>query len=245
MEEPIYIYGRKPIEEALTQNQPIEKIFIRDDLGEKTLPKIFELASKRKIPITRVPERKLQSFAEGGNDQGIVGLLGSVPYLSFDEWIKNVDLMQNPLVLVLDEIEDPYNMGAIIRTAVASGVSGIIVGKHRQAPVSGVVYKTSAGTVGKASIVRVSNTNDAIRKLKDAGFWTVSLDMEGGSTLWNQDFQMPIACIVGNEGKGVREKTQALADFIVSIPMQNGVESLNASVSTALVMYEWARQNKS
>ncbi len=239
----IYIYGRHPIEEALTEEaERIEKIFVRDNLRDSQLSNIFELASQYRIPISHVPGSKLHELVGKVNDQGVVALMSKISYEDFGVWIDSVDTSSYPAVLLLDEIEDPGNLGAILRTAAAAGISAVLVPKHRQAPINATVYKTSAGTAGRIPIVRAGNLNQAILKLKDEGFWIGGLDMEGDQELWDLEVDRPLAFVIGNEGSGISQKTLEHCDYRFRIPMENKVESLNASVSAALLCYEWNRK---
>jgi 23S rRNA (guanosine2251-2'-O)-methyltransferase len=239
------LYGRHPIEETL-QNTPdkVEKIYIRDTAGGG-LSKIISLASQYKIPVQRVPGTKLYELVGGVNDQGVVAQISMVTYMELEEWLETVDIAANPVLMALDEIEDVANFGAILRTAAAAGVEGVMVPKHRQAPVNATVYKTSAGTAGRVPIIRVTNTNQALIKLKDRGFWVAGLDQSAKTTVWKQNLMMPLVVIVGSEGSGIRRKTLDHCDITLSLPMANGVESLNASVSAALLCYEIVRQKQS
>lgn len=239
----IYIYGRKPIEENLqTKAQRIEKIFVRDTLRDSQLSTIFDLASQHRIPISHVPGTKLNELVGNVNDQGVVALMSAISYQDFGSWLDKIDTADYPAILLLDEIEDPGNLGAILRTAAAAGIQAVLVPKHRQAPVNATVYKTSAGTAGRIPIVRVGNLNQAILKLKEEGFWIAGLDMEGDQKLWDLQVDRALAFVIGNEGKGIRKKTLEHCDYKFKIPMENQVESLNASVSAALMCYEWRRK---
>ncbi|HET6527843.1 MAG TPA: 23S rRNA (guanosine(2251)-2'-O)-methyltransferase RlmB [Balneolaceae bacterium] len=241
-----YIYGRNPIEEALkAEAERIEKIFVRDTLHDAQLSAIFDLASQHRIPISHVPGSKLFDFVGKVNDQGVVALMSAITYQDFGNWLDSVDVAGYPAILLLNEIEDPGNLGAILRTAAAAGMEAVLVPKHRQAPVSPAVFKASAGTAGKIPIVRVGNFNQAILKLKDKGFWIAGLDMAGDQNLWNLEIDRPFAFVIGNEGSGIRQKTLEHCDYKMKIAMENGVESLNASVSAALVCYEWRRKKGS
>jgi 23S rRNA (guanosine2251-2'-O)-methyltransferase len=244
MEENQIIYGRNPVEEIL-QNTPekVEKIYIKDTAGGG-LSKIIALASENKIPLQRVPGKKLFDLAGPVNDQGVVAQVSMVTYFELEDWLLQVQLKNNPVVLVMDELEDVANFGAILRTAAAAGIDAVIVPKHRQAPVNATVFKTSAGTAGRIPIIRVTNTNQAILKLKDVGFWVAGLDQDAETSLWQQDLRMPLVAIIGNEGKGIRRKTLDHCDFTLKLPMYNNVESLNASVSAALICYEVVRQRQ-
>jgi 23S rRNA (guanosine2251-2'-O)-methyltransferase len=242
MSDDLLLFGRKPVEEALKNNpDKIDKVYIRDSAGGG-LHLIITLASDHRIPVQKVPGSKLHELVGAVNDQGVVAQMSSITYVEFEEWIDSVNTSENPTLLILDELEDVANFGAILRTAAAAGVNAIIVPKHRQAPVNSTVYKTSAGTAGKVPIIRVVNINQTIAKLKDLGFWIVGLDQNAKTDLWKQDLMMPLGIIVGSEGKGIREKTLSHCDFTLKLPMAHQVESLNASVSAALICYEVVRQ---
>ena len=242
----IYIYGRNPIEEALnTEGDRIEKIFVRDSISDSQLSEIFELASQYRIPISHVPGSKLYELVGDVSDQGVVAVRSEVAYQDFGNWLDSIDTSTYPAILLMDEIEDPGNLGAILRTAAAAGISAVLVPKHRQAPVNATVYKTSAGTAGRIPVVRVGNLNQAIMKLKDEGFWIGGLDMNGDQELWDLEVDRPLAFVIGNEGSGISQKTLEHCDYKIKIPMDNEVESLNASVSAGLVCYEWRRKHQS
>lgn len=239
----IYIYGRNPIREALTNEaERVEKIFVRNSLSDSRLSTIFDLASQYRIPISHVPGTKLYELVGNVSDQGVVALMSKVSYQDLDEWLESLDTSDYPAVLLLDEIEDSGNLGAILRTAAAAGISAVLVPKHRQAPINATVYKTSAGTAGRIPIVRAGNLNQAIMKLKDEGFWIGGLDMDGDQQLWDLEVDRPLAFVVGNEASGISQKTLEHCDYTFKIPMENNVGSLNASVSAALLCYEWRRK---
>ncbi len=241
--ENIYIYGKNPVYEALKDEpERIDKIFVRNSLKDSAISEIFSLASNNRIPISHVPGAKLYDLVGSVNDQGVVALMSAVEYMDFGEWLSEINLEEYPGILLLDEIEDPHNLGAILRTAAAAGISAVLVPKHRQAPVNATVYKTSAGTAGKIPIVRVGNLNQCIMELKEEGFWIGGLDAAGDSELWDLEVDRPLAFVIGNEGSGIRQKTLEHCDYRITIPMYNKVESLNASVSAALISYEWRRK---
>ena len=241
-----FIYGRKPVEEFLKSTPgQVEKIYLRKGIQMNNISELLNLASQNRIPVTDVPGSKLYDLVGGVNDQGVVAAVSLAEYIEFEEWLEQLEPEKNMAVLLLDEIEDPHNFGAILRTAAATGISAVIVSKHRQAPVNSAVFKTSAGTVGKIPIVRAVNLNQAILALKEHRFWVAGLDLNGESLLWEQKFDVPMAFVIGNEGRGMRKKTSEHCDFLLTIPMQNNVESLNASVTAALVCYEWQKQKLS
>ncbi len=240
-----YIYGRKTVEEALkTDAEQVEKIFVRNNLSDSKFSAIFQLASQNRIPVSHVPGKKLYDLVGNVNDQGIVALMSEITYQDFGAWLDKIDTTDYPAILLLNEIEDPRNLGAILRTAAASGMEAVLVPKHRQAPVSPAVYKTSAGTAGRIPILRVGNLNQAILKLKDKGFWIAGTDAKGDNNLWDLQVDRALAFIIGNEGSGIRQKTLEHCDYIFKISMENKVESLNASVSAGLICYEWKRKHE-
>lgn len=241
-----FIFGKNPVEEQLTTSpEKIDKIYLKRDMGGSFVTKIRSLASTNRIPIVDVPGNKLFDLVGKVNDQGVVASIAQAEYLEFEDWLENFTPSKQSGVLLLDEIEDPHNFGAILRTAAAAGIDAIIVPKHRQAPVNATVFKTSAGTAGRVPIVRAVNLNQAMMKLKEKSFWIAGLDQDGDSLLWEQTFDVPMAFVIGNEGRGMRQKTGEHCDFLLSVPMMNNVESLNASVSAALVCYEWRKQKMS
>ncbi len=240
-----FIYGINPVVELLKGTpERIDKIFVRKNATLKKFDLIQSLASDYKIAINQVPVEKLDELAERKNHQGIVAAVSAVVYKNFTEWIDLIEIGNDTAVLLLDEIEDPQNLGAILRTAAAAGIDAVLVPKHRQAPVSGTVMKISAGTAGRIPIVRIGNANQTILELKDHGFWIAGLEQSGETSIWGQKYDVPMVFIIGNEGRGMRKKTTEHCDFLLSVPMQNDVESLNASVSAALICYEWRRQKE-
>ncbi len=242
--EKIYIYGRKPVEEML-RNDPgkLEKIFIRDSAYSGFL-KIKELADKNRVPVSKVPVEKINRLVGRVNDQGIVANVSSVEYLELLDWLYEQDLEQQPCLLALDGIEDPHNFGAIIRTATAAGINGILVPKQGQAPVSPVVHKTSAGTVGRIPIIRANTIDNALTDLKAAGFFIAGLDESSEEQAWNFDYKRPLVFLLGNEGEGIRKEHAKHIDGFLSLPMRNDVESLNASVSAGILLYEWMKHHQ-
>lgn len=238
-----YAYGVNPVEELLQRNpDSVDKIFVRENLSSPAFRNISNIASTYRIPVVHVPESKLIDLVGKVNHQGFVAAISEIQYREFEEWLEEIHPTSGTAVLCLDEIEDPHNFGAILRTAAAAGISAVIVPKHRQAPVNATVMKTSAGTAGRIPIVRAVNLNQAILSLKENNFWIAGLDQHAKTSIWGQSYDVPMAFVIGNEGRGMRKKTGEHCDFLLSLPMENGVESLNASVSAALICYEWKRQ---
>lgn len=258
-----FIYGKHPVLEFLAHSpKRAEKLYLRQGMPAQVFQEARKICEAHAIPLQFVPEPKLASVAgRKANHQGFVLKIATVPYLSLDEGlalvahsqpsppIKETDSKSTPTVhpaiLVLEEIEDPHNLGAMIRTATAVGLSAIIVSSSRQAPLSGAVMKASAGTLGLIPIIRVDEFSDALEALKDRGFHLTGLAMKGSHSLWDLELnEGPMAFVIGNEGAGLRKKTAEQCDFLVHIPMDARVESLNASVSASVICYEWSRQSR-
>jgi 23S rRNA (guanosine2251-2'-O)-methyltransferase len=241
----IYVYGKHAVREIASRTaKKISKLYFKHGLDKALVTEFETIAKKFSIPIQLVDERTLDTLSDEGVHQGIVAEVKPPDFIDIKDWLESIKDIKMPGVVILDEILDPHNVGAIIRTATAVGVHGIIVGKHNQAAISGAVYKTSAGTLGKIPLIEVTNINDTITKLKEHRFWVVGLDMNAPKTFWDEAYDAPMAFVIGGEGKGVRHHTFELCDLSVRIPMESAVESLNASVSAALVLYEWKRKNK-
>lgn len=238
-----FIYGRKPVLEAL-QNRAdeVEKIFLKNTVSVSSIQNIKDLADSNLIPISKVPQVKIQHLVGRVNDQGIVALISPIKYVDFFKWVEETDLRENPAVLLLDGTEDPHNFGAILRTAAAAGISAVLVPSQGQSPVTPVVFKTSAGTAGRIPLIRVHDANQGIKDLQLAGFEIYALDGHAETTIWDAEFKKPTAFLIGNEGAGLDKKLLQKVNGTLLIPMNNKVESLNASVSAALVCYEWKRK---
>lgn len=239
----IHIFGKNPIEEILMKKPSlVMRVYAKEHIPDFELSVLLPYLKKHKIPFVKVPERKLEQLAPRVSHQGFVAEIKEYPLEDMNDVLDTVDMNTNPAFLVLDEIQDPHNYGAIIRSAAAAGVSGIIVAKNNQAGITGTVFKTSAGALARVPIIQVSNIATTLLQLKEKGFWVAGLAMEGSVNYWQQDLRGPMVFVVGNEGHGLRDLTKKRCDYILSIPMEEGVESLNASVSAALLLYEWKRQ---
>ncbi len=245
MSDTDFIYGRNSVSGLMSKSpETIAKLYIRDSAKGKIIDDLKRDAAASRIPFQIVPGNKLFQMVGKVNDQGVVAQVSMGEYVELENWFTTIDISAKPIVLLLDEIEDAHNFGAIIRTAASAGVAGIIVGKHKQAPLNSTVFKTSSGTLPLLPIVRVTNISQAIDRLKEEGFWVCGTDQDADENYWQKDLNMPLVIIIGNEGKGMRYLTKKNCDFLVSIPMDEAVESLNASVSAALLCYEALRQRK-
>jgi len=244
-QEKFFIYGQKPVEELLkAKPKQIEKVYVRNNLQHETINKLKTICDQNRIPFLRVPGKKIFNLVGKVNDQGIVAQKSFIEYLNLIEWLQEQNLKTNLGVLVLDGIQDPHNTGAIIRSAAAAGISAVVVPKHGQSPINATVHKTSAGNLHKIPVIRSHDTKNAITDLKSAGFYIAGLSGRSKKSIWELDFKKPIAFIIGNEGEGIQPDIERKCDTLAYIPMKNNVESLNASVSAALISYEWMRKNQ-
>lgn len=245
-EEKVYediIYGRNSVLELLKSNKDINKIFI--ERGEKhgSINEIIARAKEQRIVTVEVEKSKLD-FMTSENHQGVVAVVPPFNYCEVED-ILEVAKSRNetPFIVILDGIEDPHNLGAIIRTAETAGVHGIIIPKRRSVAVNSTASKVSAGATSYMKIARVNNLNDTIKKLKDAGLWIIGTDGDAKTYYYNQDLTGPIALVIGSEGFGMSKLVKDNSDILVKIPMKGEITSLNASVAAGIIMYEVVKQN--
>lgn len=239
-----YVAGRNPVLEVLKTDKEIDKLYILKGDLQGSINKIIGKARDKNIVIQEVDKKKLDSLAGASNHQGVVALVTAYKYADIDDILQRAkDRQEDPFVIVLDGIEDPHNLGAIIRTAECAGVDGIIIPQRRSATVNQTVYKSSAGAVEHILIARVNNINREIENLKARGLWIFGADADGGDFYFKTDLKGPIALVVGNEGKGLSRLTKEKCDVLVKIPMTGKISSLNASNAAAILIYEVFRQN--
>ena len=237
------VEGRNAVLELLESGKDINKIFVEKGEKHGSIHKIIAMAKERRIIIVEKEKRQMQEMAQNQNYQGVIAIVPPFEYCEIEDILEEAEKRnEDPFVLILDGIEDPHNLGSIIRTAETSGVHGIIIPKRRAAAVNSTVAKTSAGAVEYMKIARVTNISDAIDKLKRAGLWICGTDINTEKYYYNQDLTGPIGIVIGNEGSGMSEKVRKNCDFLVKIPMKGKVTSLNASVSTEIVIYEALKQ---
>ena len=234
------IEGRNAVLEALKNNREIDSILVKKGEIEGSLQKIISIAKDRKIIIKTVDRKKLDELSTEKNHQGVIAFASNYKYYELEEVLEDFEPGKG-FFLILDEIEDPHNLGAIIRSAEAAGVDAIIVPKRRSAMVNASVEKTAAGATSLIKIARVSNLVQAIEKLQQKNIWIYSLDMAGESC-YKTDLRGNIALVIGNEGKGISRLIKEKSDHIIRIPMKGKIGSLNASVATAVVLFEANRQ---
>lgn len=235
------IAGRNAVMELLKSSKDINKIFIEKGEKHGSINEIIARAKEARIVTVEVDKSKLNIMAE--NHQGVVAVVPPFNYCEIEDILDYAkEKGEDPFILILDGIEDPHNLGSIIRTAETAGVHGIIIPKRRTVSVNATVAKTSAGATAYVKVARVNNINDSIRKLKDAGLWVIGTDGEANTEYYNQDLKGPIAIIIGSEGFGMSKLVKENADILIKIPMKGQINSLNASVSAGIVMYEVVKQ---
>lgn len=241
------IYGINPVREAIVAGKTINKLY--GSKGSKEIYEILKLAKTKGIVTVESDKIKLDRMITENNEklknsQGIVASVTDYTYYDVEDILEYANgLGEKPRVVILDKIEDPHNLGAIIRSAECMGIHGVIIQKRNACQVTDIVEKTAAGAVNYMRIVRVTNISQTIEKLKKAGLWIYALDMEGATDIYSTDLTGAIGIVVGNEGSGVSELVRKNSDGVIKIPMVGKTESLNASVSAAITMYEIARQN--
>lgn len=238
------VAGRNPVREALERGQTsFEKIYLQKGLEGRPIAEIRGLARTAGVPVQYVPQGRLNQLAGGAAHQGVVGLTAPVSYLDLDDLLTAVaaDLdavrEKKPLLLLLDEIQDPHNFGAILRSAVGAGVDGVIVPERNMAPLSATAVKSSAGAALQMPIARTGNLNQAIIQLKERGYWILGAAGEAEQTVWETDWDRPVGLVLGSEGSGLRRGVRDNCDELVSIPLRGHVESLNASVAAGILLF--------
>lgn len=237
------IEGKNSVLELLESGKDVNKIFVTRGEKHGSINKILGIAKERKIIVVEKDKKQMDEMAQEENYQGVIAIVPPFEYVEISDILEVAkERNEDPFVIVLDGIEDPHNLGSIIRTAETAGVHGVIIPKRRAVSVNSTVNKASAGAVEHMKIARVTNISDAIEELKQAGLWVCGTAVDTNKYYYNQDLTGPLAIVIGNEGKGIGEKVKKNCDFLVKIPMKGKVQSLNASVSTGIVVYEAVKQ---
>ena len=235
------VAGRNAVLELLKSDKDINKIYVSRGERHGSINEIIARAKEKRVVLVEVEMSKLDNMAE--NHQGVVAVVPPFNYCEIEDILdlaKEKD--EDPFILILDGIEDPHNLGSIIRTAETAGVHGIIIPKRRNVAVNSTVSKVSTGATAYVKVARVNNLNETIRKLKDAGLWVIGTDGDADTLYYNQDLKGPLAIIVGSEGFGMSKLVKENADILIKIPMKGKITSLNASVSAGIVIYEAVKQ---
>ena len=237
------IEGRNSVIELLESGRDINRILVAKGEKHGSIHKIIAMAKERKILINEIDRNKLNQMAQTPNHQGVIAIVPPFDYCEVEEILEvTKQKNENPFILLLDGIEDPHNLGSIIRTAETAGIHGIIIPKRRAASVNSTVNKVSAGAVSYMKIARVNNLNETIHYLKEQDIWICGTDADTKTEYTKQDYKIPIAIVIGSEGFGMSRLVKENCDFLVKIPMKGKITSLNASVSAGIIMYEVVKQ---
>lgn len=238
------IEGRNPVIEALKSGRPINKILLAGDIGRHTaVAQILNLSQARGIPVEYVTRRVIDESSTTSAHQGVIAYAAAKEYISLEDLLTiSRERNEPPLYCILDGIEDPQNLGAILRTAEASSIHGVIIRSRRAVGLTAAVAKASAGAIEYVPVARVSNISQTMVTLKRNGVWVVGIDPAGKIDYSQVDFMLPTAIVIGSEGKGLSDLVKKTCDFLAAIPMLGKITSLNASIAAALVMYEALKQ---
>lgn len=236
------IEGRTAVLEALRSGRSVDKIYVLMGAHDGPIQSILREAKKHDTIISYVSKERLNQISETGNHQGVIAIAASYGYASVEEILEKAkEKGEPPFIFLLDGIEDPHNLGAILRTANLAGAHGVIIPKHRAVGLTATVAKTSAGAINYTPVAKVTNLGMTIDQLKKEGLWFACADM-GGTRMYDLDLKGPIGLVIGNEGEGVSRLVREKCDFIASIPMKGDIDSLNASVAAGVLAYEIVRQ---
>jgi 23S rRNA (guanosine2251-2'-O)-methyltransferase len=239
------IAGRKPVMEALRAGTPIEKIVFLLGVQGRVIEEIRDAARQRDVQCTDVNRQAFRELVVDATTQGVVAVVPAKQFLPLADLLASIRQSGTPgFLLVLDEIEDPHNFGALIRTAECAGAHGVVFPRHHAATVTSTVVKASAGATEHLPMAEVTNVVSTLEELKSSGFWIVGLDGGGDREFTGIDYLSPVALVVGNEGKGIRRLVREHCDFLARIPLYGKIDSLNASVAGALALFEVARQRR-
>ena len=230
------VAGRNPVTEALNGERDVERVFIADG-AEGSVSRIVAIAKEQGVIVDFVPKEKIDAMAPGTKHQGVVAKVSEYSYADMDEVFERAEAAgEDPFLIILDEVNDPHNLGAVIRTAECAGAHGVIIPKRRAASLTQTVALSAAGAIETMPVVQVTNIARTIEELKEKGVWVGAADMDG-ETYYEADLTGPIAVVIGNEGKGVGRLVKEKCDFVLSIPMYGSINSLNASNAAAVLMY--------
>lgn len=240
--EEFVIEGRNAVIEAFRAGKTVDKLFVLEHCKEGSMNTVLREAKKHDTVIHYVKKERLEQMSETGKHQGVIAYIAAYEYASVDDILKKAEEKgEPPFIVLLDDIEDPHNLGAIIRTANLAGAHGVIIPKHRAAGLTATAVKASAGAINHTPVAKVTNISKTIEELKDKGLWFVCADMDG-TTMYELDLKGAIGLVIGNEGKGVSRLVKDKCDFVASIPMFGDIDSLNASVAAGVLAYEIVRQ---
>ncbi|MEC5425604.1 23S rRNA (guanosine(2251)-2'-O)-methyltransferase RlmB [Virgibacillus sp. C22-A2] len=238
------IIGKNPVIEALKSGRSVNKILISEQLNSNTQGKFHQLGKEAGTIVQKVPKVKLEQLTGGdGNHQGVIAYVASYQYASLDDLFQKAESRnEDPFFVILDELEDPHNLGSILRTADATGAHGVIIPKRRSVGLTATVAKTAAGAIEHIPVTRVTNIANTIEELKERNVWVVGTEADATEDYRKLEGTLPIALVIGNEGKGMSRLVRKKCDWTVSLPMRGQVSSLNASVACSLLLFEVYRK---
>lgn len=242
-----HIAGRNPVREALERSESIERVYLSTGVTGRAAAGVRAQCRAAGVPLQTVPPVRLERLVPGVNHQGVVAVVSAVGYADFDDMLMEIApdheavTRARPVVLLLDGIQDPHNLGAILRSAVAAGASGVVIPERGAAPLNETALKTSAGTARRIPVARVGNLREAIFQLKERGYWIAGADGTGETSMWEMDWDRPIGLVIGSEDRGMRHGVAEECDYRVRIPMAGPAESLNASVAAGILLFLAAR----
>ena len=235
--------GRNAVQEALAAGRPIDKLYIAAGETDRALSRLAAMAREAGAAVVETDRRKLDQLSATGAHQGVIAMVAAHAYATIDDILENAKSRgEAPLIVICDELSDPHNLGAIIRTAECAGAHGVIIPKRRSAGLTAIVDKASAGALEHMAIARVPNLVAAIETLKKNGLWIYGTAAEGSNELWKTDLTGPACIVIGSEGSGISRLVREKCDFLVSIPLHGQISSLNASAAAAVLLYEALRQ---
>lgn len=243
------IEGRNPVLEAMRAGRTINKLFVMKRLEnsrpDPTMARIINMAKEQKIPIVEVPKMNLDTMSQTHNHQGVIAQVASHEYVDIDDMLARAEEKgEAPLIVILDELKDAYNLGSILRIADAAGVHGVIIPQHRSIGLDSMVAKASAGAIEYVPVARVNNLSRTILELKEKGFWIAGTDAEGTNLYCDNIWSGPMAIVIGSEGEGMNKNIKDKCDYLLSIPMAGSVNSLNAAVAAGIVVFEAVKQRR-
>ena len=240
--ETTMIEGRNAVQEAIRSGKPIDKLYVLDGCTDGPIRSIVRAARKKDVLIQFVKKESLDQISQTGKHQGVVAYTAAYEYSDIEDMFRLAEQKgEDPFLILLDEIEDPHNLGAIIRTANLAGAHGVIIPKRRAVGLTATVAKTSCGALNYTPVAKVTNLSKTIEELKERGLWFVCADMDG-ERMYDLNLTGPIGLVIGNEGSGVSKLVKQHCDFVASIPMKGDIDSLNASVAAGVLAYEIVRQ---
>lgn len=239
-----YIEGRNAVLEAFRSGRSVDRLYVLDGCQDGPVSSIKREARKQDTVIKYVPKERLDQMSETGHHQGVIAVCAAYNYSEMEDIFELAEKKKEaPFIILLDNIEDPHNLGAIIRTANQAGAHGVIIPKNRAVGLTGTVARTSAGAINYTPVVKVTNLSQTIEELKKRGLWFVCADMDG-TVMYDLDLKGPIGLVIGNEGEGVGRLVKENCDYVASIPMKGDIDSLNASVACGVLAYEIVRQRR-